>query len=229
MNRENWEEILLRITSIGKRFFSTLRKLRFFTELPGAPTRLALSNHQARSVVLQFLPGDSGKTTILKWVVEAQVGSSAAWQRIYEKKAPNARSLLVDKLRPFTIYALRMFAVNIVGRSNYSAPTSKFQTIQDVPSVAPGNVTVRAVNETAIRVRWTVREKVSALLARQLPNYERLVRCDRIYFCDSKAFILTPFLVTKKGEKKIYFQRVFHYRIVFIKAIYEILSNNEKM
>ena len=30
MNRENWEEILLRITSIGKRFSSTLRKLRFF-------------------------------------------------------------------------------------------------------------------------------------------------------------------------------------------------------
>ncbi|XP_074647497.1 protein sidekick-2-like [Tubulanus polymorphus] len=124
-------------------------------EKPGPPSNLVLSNLQARSVVVQFLPGYNGKTTISKWVVEAQIGPDSEWQTIYEEQAPNARALTVRNLRPFTDYSLRMYAVNIVAESEPSFPTRKFQTIQAEPSVAPGNVTVRAVDETSIRVRWT--------------------------------------------------------------------------
>ncbi|XP_064623842.1 protein sidekick-2-like isoform X2 [Lineus longissimus] len=124
-------------------------------ELPGPPLNLDVSFYGPRSVVLQFLPGSTGKTTIIVWEIEAQVGSDKTWVKVYEEKAPNARELTVKNLIPYTYYRLRMRAVNIIGRSNASVPTNLFQTIQAVPSVAPGNVTVRAVNETAVRVRWT--------------------------------------------------------------------------
>jgi protein sidekick len=90
------------------------------------------------------------------WEVEAQVSSDKTWKIIYQENAPNARELTVKNMIPYTYYRLRMRAVNIIGKSPPSRPTNLFQTIQATPSVAPGNVTVRAVNETAIRVRWTV-------------------------------------------------------------------------
>lgn len=42
-------------------------------ELPGPPTNLAISNIGPRSVTLQFKPGYDGKTSISRWLVEAQV------------------------------------------------------------------------------------------------------------------------------------------------------------
>lgn len=44
-----------------------------FSELPGAPTNLGISNIGPRSVTLQFRPGYDGKTSISRWLVEAQV------------------------------------------------------------------------------------------------------------------------------------------------------------
>lgn len=52
-------------------------------ELPGAPSSLAVSNVQARSVSLQFVPGFDGKTIIRKWIVEAQVGTSTTWTLVF--------------------------------------------------------------------------------------------------------------------------------------------------
>lgn len=48
-----------------------------FPELPGPPTNLGISNIGPRSVTLQFRPGYDGKTSISRWLVEAQVGQ--AW------------------------------------------------------------------------------------------------------------------------------------------------------
>ena len=44
----------------------------------------------------------------------------------------------------------------ISGHSPPSEPTTSFQTIQATPETPPPEVTVRAVNETALRVRWKV-------------------------------------------------------------------------
>ncbi|CAH1794891.1 unnamed protein product [Owenia fusiformis] len=124
-------------------------------EPPGAPTNLGVSNRKARSVLLQFQPGYDGKTSITKWLVEGQVGNDLNWELIYEYSDPDAQKIVVENLRPYTNYLLRMKAQNVAGISPPSEPTSKFQTIQAAPSMPPKNVTVRAVNETAVRVRWT--------------------------------------------------------------------------
>lgn len=48
-------------------------KFNSFSELPGAPSNLVISNISPRSVTLQFQPGFDGKTSISKWIVEGQV------------------------------------------------------------------------------------------------------------------------------------------------------------
>lgn len=52
------------------------------SELPGAPANLGISNIGPRSVTLQFRPGYDGKTSISRWLVEAQVrpAGGAPWR-----------------------------------------------------------------------------------------------------------------------------------------------------
>ncbi|XP_013386811.1 protein sidekick-2 isoform X2 [Lingula anatina] len=130
-------------------------------EPPNAPTNVGVSNILSRSAVIQFEPGYDGKTSITKWIIEAQIRSAVAsvnpetpWKNVFNTSAPDAKSFVVHNLRPYTYYRLRIIAQNVAGISAPSDPTRAFQTTQDRPESAPKNVTVRAVNETAIRVSW---------------------------------------------------------------------------
>ncbi|XP_076160332.1 sidekick cell adhesion molecule isoform X2 [Ptiloglossa arizonensis] len=122
--------------------------------LPEPPTKLALSNIDAFSVVLQFTPGFDGNSSITKWTVQAQTTRNTTWYNIYEVSDPDASTITVDGLIPFMQYKLRLIANNVVGASQPSEPTKEFQTIQAPPSHPPRNVTVRAMSATELRVRW---------------------------------------------------------------------------
>lgn len=124
--------------------------------LPHPPSKLALSNIQAFSVVLQFTPGFDGNSSITKWVVEAQTARNMTWFPMYEVSDPDAITITVRNLVPFTVYKLRLIANNVVGASEPSEPSKEFQTIQASPSHPPKNVTVRAMSATELRVRWIV-------------------------------------------------------------------------
>ncbi|XP_067641974.1 protein sidekick isoform X2 [Eurosta solidaginis] len=122
--------------------------------LPHPPTSLALSNIEAFSVVLQFTPGFDGNSSITKWKVEAQTARNMTWFTVCEISDPDAETLTVTGLMPFTQYRLRLSATNVVGTSQPSEPTKDFQTIQARPMHPPFNVTVRAMSATQLRVRW---------------------------------------------------------------------------
>ncbi|CAH0555093.1 unnamed protein product [Brassicogethes aeneus] len=122
--------------------------------LPSPPSKLALSNIEAFSVVLQFTPGFDGNSSIIKWSVEAQTARNTTWFVVFEKKDPDATTITVAGLVPFTLYKLRLIANNVVGPSGASEPTKEFQTIQAPPAHPPKNVTVRAMSATELRVRW---------------------------------------------------------------------------
>lgn len=122
--------------------------------LPHPPTNLALSNIEAFSVVVQFTPGFDGNSSIIEWVIEAQTSRNLTWIIIYKINDPDAMTLTVKSLIPFTQYRLRILAKNVVGISTPSEPTKEFQTIQAKPMHPPLNVTVRAMSATELRVRW---------------------------------------------------------------------------
>ncbi|NXW47198.1 SDK2 protein, partial [Nyctiprogne leucopyga] len=127
-------------------------------ELPGAPTNLGISNIGPRSVTLQFRPGYDGKTSISRWQVEAQVGQNGeaeAWGLVHQlANEPDARSMEVPNLKPYTYYSFRMRQVNIVGTSPPSLPSRRIQTLQAPPDMAPTNVTLRTASETSLWLRW---------------------------------------------------------------------------
>lgn len=87
---------------------------------------------------------------------QAQTARNSSWVTIYEVSAPDAQSILVTGLVPFTTYRLRLIATNVVGSSPPSEPCKEFQTIQAPPQHPPRNVTVRAVSANNLRVRWIV-------------------------------------------------------------------------
>lgn len=122
--------------------------------LPDPPMQLALSNIEAFSVVIQFTPGFDGNSSITKWIVEGQTARNLTWFKVYETSDPEASTLTVTGLTPFTPYRLRIIASNVVGSSKPSEPTKDFQTIQARPMHPPFNVTVRAMSATELRVRW---------------------------------------------------------------------------
>jgi protein sidekick len=121
---------------------------------PEPPFGLALSNIEAFSVVIQFSPGFDGNSSIIKWVVEAQSARNDLWSVVDEISDPDATTITVKGLLPYTQYKLRIIAVNVAGQSGPSEPTKDFQTIQARPKHAPYNVTVRAMSATDLRVRW---------------------------------------------------------------------------
>ncbi|KAL7860443.1 hypothetical protein AOLI_G00167920 [Acnodon oligacanthus] len=127
-------------------------------EMPGPPTNIAISNIGPRSVALQFKPGYDGKTSISRWVVEAQIGvigENEEWVTVHQlSNEPDARSLVVEGLNPYTFYRFRMRQVNIVGTSPPSQPSRKIQTLQAPPDIAPANVTLRTASETSLWLRW---------------------------------------------------------------------------
>ncbi|CAG5132926.1 unnamed protein product, partial [Candidula unifasciata] len=123
-------------------------------ELPKPPTQLAVTNIEARSVLLQFVPGYDGKTSITLWIVEAQIDGSNSWSRIYNISDPTADQITVYSLHPYTSYRLRIIAQNIVGNSVPSEACNLFQTKQAAPGMPPQDITPRANSSTSIRIRW---------------------------------------------------------------------------
>ncbi|XP_025778949.1 protein sidekick-1 [Puma concolor] len=127
-------------------------------KLPGAPSNLVISNISPRSATLQFRPGYDGKTSISRWIVEGQVGAigeEEEWVSLYEEEnEPDAQTLEIPNLTPYTHYRFRMRQVNIVGASPFSQSSRVIQTLQAPPDVAPTSITVRTASETSLRLRW---------------------------------------------------------------------------
>jgi protein sidekick len=101
-------------------------------ELPEPPKIVFIRTVGNSWCEIEFIPGYNGKTSISKWIIEAyelgkydnEVESGGEshlldqkkWKRVHEiTNAPNATRLIVENLRPFTNYTLRMWTQNIKG------------------------------------------------------------------------------------------------------------------
>ncbi|XP_041641485.1 protein sidekick-1 [Cheilinus undulatus] len=128
-------------------------------ELPGAPSNLVISNISPRTATIRFRPGSDGKTPISQWIVEGQVVKEDrkpdVWRVVYQKdNEPDADTLEIPNLNPFTQYRFRMRQVNIVGSSPMSAPSRLIQTLQDAPDTHPSNLTLVSSTQTSLHFNW---------------------------------------------------------------------------
>nr|XP_004568386.1 protein sidekick-1 isoform X1 [Maylandia zebra] len=128
-------------------------------ELPGAPSNLVISNISPRTATVRFRPGPDGKTAISRWIVEGQVvkddGKEEEWKVVYQKdNQPDADTLEIPDLTPFTQYRFRMQQVNIVGSSPMSAPSRLIQTLQAAPDTHPSDLSLLSATQTSLRFSW---------------------------------------------------------------------------
>ncbi|CAF3794544.1 unnamed protein product [Adineta steineri] len=123
-------------------------------EMPSPPTNLEVISIEKRSAIIKFTPGYTGKTNILRYIIEIQMKSNnSQWENL-ESFNIEQSTLTLHDLHPYQLYRIRMSAVNIKGISNTSIPTEFFRTKPDVPSSVPQMLLAQAINSSAIRVRW---------------------------------------------------------------------------
>ncbi|KAM3864644.1 LOW QUALITY PROTEIN: protein sidekick-1-like [Diretmus argenteus] len=150
-------------------------------ELPGAPSNLVISNISPRSATLRFRPGSDGKTAISRWIIEGQVvkevGKEEAWRVLYQKdNQPEADTLEIPDLTPFTQYRFRMRQVNIVGSSPLSAPSRLIQTLQAAPDMHPSNLTLLSATQTSLHFQWKSLEESQYNSSPETVGYRLSVR-----------------------------------------------------
>jgi protein sidekick len=124
--------------------------------MPQPPLGLAVTNIGPMSALVQFEPGFDGYSSITTWTVQVQRTNVSEWTTVFALSDPQATTVTVPNLTPFVFYRVRLVAENAAGKSEPSEPTHWFQTLQAVPSSPPRGVSVRALNQTALLIRWMV-------------------------------------------------------------------------
>ena len=113
--------------------------LLYFAVPPGAPYNLRVIQARARSVVLNFTPGSSGRAPILTYTVEYNNDSfydpaSSRWSTLMI--VPDAHlvwnliPLTLPNLKPYTDYRFRVIAANKIDKSNPSNASDTIKTLE---------------------------------------------------------------------------------------------------
>lgn len=127
--------------------------------LPEPPTDIICTHIGPTNVTIQFNSGFDGNSNIDRWIVEAQRPNKGdQWNEIYvSTNHTKANYLVVQNLRPYTRYRLRLIPMNIVGASERaSEPSPEFQTLQLEPEHPPFNFTItsESIQSTSVRADW---------------------------------------------------------------------------
>ncbi|CAF4824328.1 unnamed protein product, partial [Rotaria sp. Silwood2] len=84
-------------------------------EMPSPPTNLEIISIEKRSVTIKFSPGYTGKTNILRYIVQIQMRSNnSQWDNIQSFNIEQSK-LIIRDLYSNKLYRIRMLAVNIKG------------------------------------------------------------------------------------------------------------------
>ena len=57
-------------------------------------------------MVLQFTPGFDGNASVSRWLVQGQSSRNSQWEQLYAISAPEATTIAVQNLIPYTTYRL---------------------------------------------------------------------------------------------------------------------------
>ncbi|KAM6924468.1 neurofascin-like [Xenentodon cancila] len=95
---------------------------------PNPPTDLELSDPYERNVRLSWVPGDSNHSPITEYLVQYDDDDwlPGKWRNL--STYPGNLNSVILNLSPFTYYEFRVIAINEVGPSRPSRPSTRFQT-----------------------------------------------------------------------------------------------------
>ncbi|XP_028840926.1 protein sidekick-1 isoform X2 [Denticeps clupeoides] len=125
-------------------------------ERPQPPLQLTVPQEQvdSRRLQVQWLPGGDGSSPVRYFTLQTRELPDGDWVTHSSPISHNSSSWVVDRLKPFTSYKLRMMATNDIGDSKYSQETDAITTLQDVPDEAPLIQSVKPSTTTSVLVQW---------------------------------------------------------------------------
>ncbi|KAG5278462.1 hypothetical protein AALO_G00099230 [Alosa alosa] len=125
-------------------------------ERPQPPRRLTVPQKgvESRRVQLYWVPGADGSSPVRYFTLQTRDLPDGPWSTHTSSISHNATSWVVDRLKPYTSYKLRMMATNDVGDSAFSKETDAVTTLQDVPDEAPVILAVKPSTTTSVLVQW---------------------------------------------------------------------------
>ncbi|XP_036374061.1 neuronal cell adhesion molecule a isoform X3 [Megalops cyprinoides] len=124
-------------------------------EQPDHPTDLELTDQQARSVQLTWIPGDEHNSPIQKFVIqyEDSLHQPGVWHNLTE--VPGTKTTAHLKLSPYVYYTFRVQAVNDVGFSQPSPPSQQYRTEPAAPEENPSGVEATGNKHDNLVISWT--------------------------------------------------------------------------
>ncbi|XP_078096275.1 protein sidekick-1 [Mustelus asterias] len=123
---------------------------------PQPATNLTIPQSEicGRSLLLKWKPGSDGSSPIRYFTVQTKELPDQEWQTHTSSINHDATSYVIDRLKPYTSYQLRIMATNDIGDSAFSAATEPVTTLQDVPSEPPVILSVIPRTTTSVLVQW---------------------------------------------------------------------------
>ncbi|XP_069425693.1 protein sidekick-1 [Ovis canadensis] len=125
-------------------------------ERPAPPRELQVPQVDvaARSLCLRWVPGSDGASPIRYFTLQLRELPGGQWQTYSSSISHEATACVVERLRPFTSYKLRLKATNDIGDSDFSAETEAVTTLQDVPGEPPRSVSVTPRTTSSVLIQW---------------------------------------------------------------------------
>uniref|UniRef100_A0A4W3K1G6 Sidekick cell adhesion molecule 1 n=1 Tax=Callorhinchus milii TaxID=7868 RepID=A0A4W3K1G6_CALMI len=158
---------------------------------PQPPTNISVSQSEvrARSLLLQWKPGSDGSSPVRYFTVQTKELPSTEWQTHTSSISHETASCMIERLKPYTSYQLRMMATNDIGDSAFSTETEPVTTLQDVPSEPPLIVSVTPRTTTSVLIQWQPpkEESLNGMLVGFRIYYRELVYENMPGFSDPAA------------------------------------------
>lgn len=123
-------------------------------EQPGVPTDLELTDQEARSIQLTWIPGDEHNSPIKKFLIQYEdaLHQSGVWHNLTE--VPGTKTTAHLKLSPYVHYSFRVLALNEVGFSRPSMPSRQYRTSAAAPDENPTEVKGHGTEHNNLVITW---------------------------------------------------------------------------
>uniref|UniRef100_A0A674CYG1 Neural cell adhesion molecule L1 n=1 Tax=Salmo trutta TaxID=8032 RepID=A0A674CYG1_SALTR len=124
------------------------------TDRPDSPMDLELSDPEARSVRLTWIPGDDHNSPVTLFVVQFEEDGwqSGKWQNL--SSYPGDLNSVILELSPFVNYQFRVIAVNSVGQSLPSLPSQRYRTSGAPPDAIPSGLKGWGTRKNNMEISW---------------------------------------------------------------------------
>uniref|UniRef100_A0A672NLH1 Cell adhesion molecule L1-like b n=1 Tax=Sinocyclocheilus grahami TaxID=75366 RepID=A0A672NLH1_SINGR len=123
-------------------------------DVPDPPEDVILSEHNGRSVKLQWIPGDDHNSSITEFVIEFEESQHepGSWREMMRVPGNHHSALL--KLHSHVDYRFRVYAINEVGRGRPNQATERYKTPASAPDKNPENIKIEGHLPHEMDINW---------------------------------------------------------------------------